>query len=201
MNIYHYDAATGCLLGPGVAERNQLDSAAPLLPAYATTAPSPVTGERECARYLGSDGLVPSSWLDGEWVVHPDWRGVPLWNTTDGSPIKITEPNITPDHQCATPKPYPGRGYVWQDEKWHADPDLLHQLAEQMAADQRTQQLSVANQQIAIIAPAVEGGYAKPEHTQLLADWQRYRYELTQVPAQTGWPETPQWPTEPDKVI
>lgn len=61
--------------------------------------------------------------------------------------------------------------------------------------------VQIANQQIAIIAPAVDGGYAKPEHAQLLADWQRYRYELTQVPEQTGWPETPQWPAEPDKII
>jgi len=61
--------------------------------------------------------------------------------------------------------------------------------------------MALANQQIAIIKPAVDGGYAKPEHTQLLADWQRCRYELTLVPEQPGWPEKPQWPTEPDKVI
>lgn len=61
--------------------------------------------------------------------------------------------------------------------------------------------LSCAEQQIAIIKPAVDGGYAKPEHTQLLADWQRCRYELTLVPVQAGWPESPQWPAEPDKVI
>lgn len=60
--------------------------------------------------------------------------------------------------------------------------------------------MAVANQQIAIIKPAVDGGYAKPEHTQLLADWQRCRYELTLVPEQPGWPEQPQWPTEPEKV-
>lgn len=61
--------------------------------------------------------------------------------------------------------------------------------------------MALANQQIAILTPAVDGGYAKPEHTQLLADWQRCRYELTLVTEQRGWPESPQWPTEPDKVI
>ncbi|MBS4688582.1 tail assembly chaperone [Aeromonas sobria] len=60
---------------------------------------------------------------------------------------------------------------------------------------------AIAVAQIELIKPAVDGGYAKPEHTQLLADWQRYRYELTQVPAQPGWPESSQWPTEPEKVI
>lgn len=70
-----------------------------------------------------------------------------------------------------------------------------------MAEQEQFARMATANKQIAIIAPAVEGGYAKPEHTQLLADWQRYRYELTLVPEQTGWPESPQWPTEPEKVI
>lgn len=60
---------------------------------------------------------------------------------------------------------------------------------------------AVAVAQIELIKPAVDGGYAKPEHSQLLADWQRYRYKLTLVPEQTGWPESPQWPTEPEKVI
>lgn len=68
-------------------------------------------------------------------------------------------------------------------------------MAEQAA------RITTATQQIAIIKPAVDGGYAKPEHTQLLADWQRYRYELTLVPEQAGWPESPQWPAEPNKVI
>lgn len=71
----------------------------------------------------------------------------------------------------------------------------------ELALTELSRRVSVANQQIAILKPAVDGGYAKPEHTQLLADWQRCRYELTQVPEQAGWPESPQWPTEPDKVI
>lgn len=61
--------------------------------------------------------------------------------------------------------------------------------------------LAVAVAQIELIKPAVDGGYAKPGHTQLLADWQRCRYELTLVPEKPGWPEKPQWPTEPEKVI
>ncbi len=61
--------------------------------------------------------------------------------------------------------------------------------------------VSIANQQIAILAPAVEGGYAKPEHTKLLADWQRHRYDLALVPDQLGWPEMAQWPDEPKSAV
>lgn len=60
---------------------------------------------------------------------------------------------------------------------------------------------AVALTQIELIKPAVDGGYAKPEHTQLLADWQRYRYELTMVPEQAGWPGSPKWPEQPESII
>ncbi|MCX7129054.1 tail fiber assembly protein [Aeromonas sp.] len=69
------------------------------------------------------------------------------------------------------------------------------------ASAELSSRLMLANQQIAILQPAVDGGYAKPDHTQLLADWQRNRYELTLVPEQAGWPELPQWPDEPKSVI
>lgn len=71
----------------------------------------------------------------------------------------------------------------------------------EIAMAEQAARIATANQQIAIIKPAVDGGYAKPEHTQLLADWQRCRYELTLVPEQPGWPEKPQWPAAPEKVI
>lgn len=57
--------------------------------------------------------------------------------------------------------------------------------------------ITKADQQIAIIKPAVDGGYAKPEHTILLGDWQRYRYELMLVPEQSDWPVNVIWPEEP----
>lgn len=71
----------------------------------------------------------------------------------------------------------------------------------ELATAEQSARIATANQQIAILKPAVDGGYAKQEHTQLLADWQRCRYELTLVPEQAGWPESPQWPKEPEKVI
>ncbi|EKB14529.1 tail fiber assembly protein [Aeromonas veronii] len=79
--------------------------------------------------------------------------------------------------------------------------DPVPPSAHEIATAEQSACITTANQQIAIIKPAVDGGYAKPEHIQLLADWQRYRYELTLVPEQSGWPASPQWPTEPDKVI
>lgn len=89
----------------------------------------------------------------------------------------------------------------WNGHSWERDDEAEKQAALIVAQQEQLLRLTNASQQIAIIKPAVDGGYAKPEHSQLLADWQRYRYELTLVPEQTGWPESPQWPTEPEKVI
>ncbi|WP_139462131.1 phage tail assembly chaperone [Aeromonas veronii] len=69
--------------------------------------------------------------------------------------------------------------------------------AEEVALMEQSRRMSVATQQIAILKPAVDGDYAKPGHAQLLADWQRCRYELTLVPEQAGWPTNVNWPDAP----
>lgn len=71
------------------------------------------------------------------------------------------------------------------------------ELSEQELASRR----AIAGEQVSIIQPAVDGGYAKQEHVQLLSDWQRYRYELTMVAEKAGWPESPQWPSAPQTII
>lgn len=92
---------------------------------------------------------------------------------------------------------------VWDETSgaWVKDDKAEQQATIIIAQQEQSLRLNNASQQIAIIKPAVDGGYAKPEHTQLLADWQRCRYELTLVPEQPGWPAEPQWPPEPEKVI
>lgn len=195
--IYHYDGLTGCPLAVGVADSNPLDPDSPLLPAYATLIPPPVTGTHECARYLTPEGSVSAHHADGEWAVQPDWRDVPLWSIEDGSAMEITKPNVTPGARGATVVPYPGPGYVWRDEQWQEDPVLQHALAEQAAEQELANRQTEATAEIERIQPAVVGGYAKTADADALPLWQRYRYELPDVRAQGGWPESPQWPLRP----
>lgn len=201
MEIYHYSAITGQLHATGWADKNPLDHEKPLLPAYSTNVPPPQIGEFECARYITASGHAPAHHADGEWVVHPDWRGVMLWSTENGRVVVITEPNVTPDERRATTVPCPGPGYVWRDGQWHADPDLQYQLAERAAEQELTQRLVEASAEINRIQPAVDGGYAKPADVELLPQWQRYLYELPDVRGQEGWPESPQWPKKPGAVV
>lgn len=195
--IYHYDGMTGLPLHQGVADENPLDPDSPLMPAYSTKTKWPTTSAFECARYLTPDGRVPAHYADGEWVVQPDWRDARLWSTEDGREITITAPNVTPDAVNATAVPYPGPGHVWRDSQWQEDPELKYQLAEQAAEQELTRRQAVATAEINRIKPAVDGGYAKQEDIELLPKLQRYLYELPDVRTQPGWPENPQWITEP----
>ncbi len=197
MIIYHIDAITGCLLDIGMADANPLSPQSPLLPAYATPTPAPITSEFECARYLTLSGHVPAHHADGDWVIQPDWREVTLWSTADGSEVVITEPNVTPDERGATDLPYPGPGYVWRDGLWQADPVLQHALAEQAAEQELAIRQVEARTEINRIQPAMEGGYVKPADAAALPQWQRYLYELPDVRSQPGWPEQPAWPPRP----
>lgn len=133
------------------------------------------------------------------WAQVPDYRGMTGYDTTTHQPIAITSLGPLQD-SCTLLAPSSPYDH-WNGQAWELDEEAEQQAKQEAAQTELAKRISIANQQIAILTPAVDGGYAKPEHTQLLADWQRCRYELTQVPEQAGWPESPQWPTEPDKVI
>ncbi|MBJ7590168.1 tail fiber assembly protein [Aeromonas veronii] len=199
--IYHYDGLTGLPLYQGVADANPLDPESPLMPAYSTQTKWPTTSALECARYLTPSGDVPAHHADGAWVIQPDWREARLWSIEDGREIEITEPNVTPADKNATVVPYPGPGYVWRDAQWQEDPALKYQLAEQAAERELANRQAKATAEINRIKPAVDGGYAKQEDVELLPKLQRYLYELPDVRTKPGWPESPQWPTEPEKLI
>lgn len=133
------------------------------------------------------------------WLEVEDHRGTTVYDTVTKASSDITELGPIPEGKTdlKPASPYD----KWSGAAWMKDEEAEQKAILGAAIGEQTRRIATANQQIVILTPAVEGGYAKPEHTQLLADWQRYRYELTLVPEQPGWPESPQWPTEPDKVI
>lgn len=133
------------------------------------------------------------------WQPVTDLRGVVVYDKSTGHPVIVNAiGDLLEKYTLLEPSsPY---------DKWTSDGWVKDKVSEQQAtlapakAEQSTR-LYTANQQVAIIKPAVDGGYAKPEHIKLLADWQRYCYELTLVPEQADWPYKPQWPEPPATVI
>jgi hypothetical protein len=142
--------------------------------------------------------IVRASTRD-RWQQVEDHRGTTVYDTVTKAGSDITELGPIPDGKTdqQPTSPYD----KWSGTAWVTNEDAEQQATLEASMGEQAKRIAMATQQIAILTPAVDGGYAKPEHTQLLADWQRCRYELTLVPEQPGWPESPQWPTEPDKVI
>ncbi|MFP7409872.1 tail fiber assembly protein [Aeromonas veronii] len=167
------------------------------------------TGLPGWARLTGPTSKAPAGfcWIlssdgaDNDWELTEDHRGKIAYKKTSAMAMEITLIGpIDPAFTLLAPVSIYDR---WNEDtqRWERDQEREQQAALATAQSEQSSRLASADHQIAIIKPAVDGGYAKPEHTQLLADWQRYRYELTLVPEQPGWPESPQWPTEPEKVI
>ncbi len=147
-----------------------------------------------------ADGFVWCRNVDdsGWWQVE-DLRGKLAYDKATRAATEITDLGSLPDtHTMLAPSsPYDH----WNGQAWVLDEAAEQQAKKEAAQTEQAKRIALANQQIAIIKPAVDGGYAKPEHTKLLADWQRYRYELTLAPEQPGWPDNPQWPDQPATVI
>lgn len=146
---------------------------------------------------LASDMVWVRS-TDG-WEQAEDHRGQLAYNIETRAASEIDELGPLPADQTLLPPSSPFDR--WSGQAWVKDDAAEQQARLDTAQAAQAARIASANQQIAVIKPAVDGGYAKPEHTQLLADWQRYRYELTLVPEQDGWPDRPQWPVEPSKVF
>lgn len=75
--------------------------------------------------------------------------------------------------------------------------DYIPPSISELNAVELANRLVESNQKISTIKPAVDGGYATEDDIAALPLWQRYRYGLTQVDKQPGWPESPQWPEKP----
>ncbi|MGL5815343.1 MAG: tail fiber assembly protein [Aeromonas sp.] len=181
----------------------------------------------ETKRWLGAHnefmsvgtGLAPNSYLDGpkgdsgdsyawcrdsddaDWCRVEDHCGKTAYGKATRAKMEITELGPIPDTHTLLAPISPFDSWNEQAQIWEPDSTAEQQAKLKAAKTEQSTRLANANQQIAILKPAVDGGYAKPEHKQLLADWQRCRYELTLVPEQLGWPAEPQWPAEPEKVI
>ncbi|MBK3431394.1 tail fiber assembly protein [Pseudomonas fluorescens] len=72
----------------------------------------------------------------------------------------------------------------------------LEELAAQ-AREKRDNLLSVAAIRIAPLQDAVDLGKANAAKKALLTKWKEYRVDLDDVPAQSGYPRSIQWPIEP----
>lgn len=142
----------------------------------------------------------------GSWLLVVDNTNATLYQIEDGAEYK---PTAEGDYNgygelpaWLTTYPRPTAQHTWVDGAWYADPADVA-LAESQAALAQAQatitgETSRASVIIDTIAPAVAGGYADEGDAAVLAAWQQYRYKLSKVAAQAGYPEVIDWPVAPD---
>lgn len=74
--------------------------------------------------------------FDGaKWVAKPDWRGVTLYKTTDGTVTAITQVNVTPASVSATDIAPPSPEHSWVNGTWAPDSIKLQAKFARIKAD------------------------------------------------------------------
>jgi hypothetical protein len=117
MNIYSYNSSTGEFVTQSQADESPLEPGVFLMPANATDIAPPSVAARQTVVFVS-----------GQWEVKPDYRGVALFSTVDGSQVSITEIGETPTEVGATELPRPSQAHAWLNGAWVADPLLQAEL-------------------------------------------------------------------------
>lgn len=199
MDIFSYHPITGELLGKGVADDNPLQPDDPIVPGYATPTAVPDAVEHRVRVYLDESGVPPQNWQTGSWTLVPDYRGVPLFRTTDGSAFElgVDYSGLGDLPPFLTDEPRPSPAHVWLNDEWTLDDALETQ---QLAAVAKAQQASLLAEADQLVAPLMDGfvlGELTPEDDARLKALSQYRKALRAVTAQPGFPRTIEWPVKP----
>ena len=172
MKIYHYDPATGELLGSSEAEPNPMEPGKHLVPAYATDQQPPAVAALQVAVFEA-----------GIWVLKEDHRSEQYYSKTDGTLFPITFFGAVPD--TLTKLPRPSSLYKWDAAvgAWAFDTELalsaIRAKRDGLLTESDWTQLSDS-----------------PLTDTIKLAWKTYRQELRDFPAICD-PANPVWPTEP----
>lgn len=122
--VYNFHPLTKCFVSETLADTSPLEPNVVLVPAFATTIKPPVTSARETAVFVGAS-----------WFVKPDWRGVTLYKTADGTVTAITQVNVTPASVSATDIAPPSPEHSWVNGAWAPDTLKLQAKFARLKAD------------------------------------------------------------------
>ena len=188
--VYNYRPDSGEYLDHADAEESPLEEGVVLVPAFATLQAPPDCAAHQCAVFDSSHQ---------QWKLVPDWRGVTLYSTADGS--RISAPlGKTPEQLAATELPRPGAVYVWQNGAWAVDA-ALQAAADKAAQDQEiTAALALAARQIVVLQDAVDLGIATADEEASYKAWRTYRVLVSRLKADAKYPAVT-LPPQPAVVV
>ncbi|EMX0849598.1 tail fiber assembly protein [Pluralibacter gergoviae] len=130
-------------------------------------------------------------WNGAEWHYVKDLRGLTVWNTTTKKASTIVELGPVADGYTRL---IPGPFDEWDGKAWVKNLALEAEHQQQQAESRKTELLSEASQQIAILSYAADSGQATNDEAAMLAKWQDYRLSLSRIDtanSDIAWPEKP----------
>lgn len=199
MEIYNYHPLTGEYLGTGVADDNPLVPEDPIVPGFATPISPPDWQEMRVRVYRGAAGNAPQNWQEGSWTLVPDYRGVALYRTADGSPFELGaeysgQGDLPP---FLTDEPRPTAAYVWLNDEWTLDEALETSQLTAAATAKRDLLLAQADSEMQPLIDSFFLGENTPEEDAKRLALSQYRKALRAVTGQAGFPRTINWPVKP----
>lgn len=187
MFIHHYDNATGQYISSRLADADPRNADRWLVPAFSTDLPIPDRARDQWPFFI-----------DGAWVLKPDYRGRVLYRIDDGTASEILAAGITPDDAGLTDKPRPSDQYVWRDGAWSIDPAIVSAQKRSEAMKLFEVLLGDARAANAGKADAYAAGVLSPFEQAMFKAWAAYQLDLVRVIESAGFPDDFSWPAKPD---
>ncbi|EDW3966552.1 tail fiber assembly protein [Salmonella enterica] len=118
------------------------------------------------------------------WEYLEDNRGDTVYSTENGKPSIVDYIGSVRNGYTSIP---PSTPYdKWNGSEWETDAKAQHEAAVAEAEQTKTALMAEATEVIAPLADAQAGGYIDDADVPRLAEWQRYRYQLTKLDTSTA---------------
>ena len=128
----------------------------------------------------------------------PDFRGKVLYRTDTGEQAEIVAPGIRPQDIGLTVDPRPSNDHVWKDGTWRLSAEQVAKRARDEAMATFNGKMEIARQANAGKADAYAAGLLSDVEIAVFKAWAAYQMDLVRVLSAPAFPESIDWPEEPD---
>ncbi|WP_204117375.1 phage tail protein [Paraburkholderia sp. C35] len=189
MMLYQFDPHSGQFVTARLADPDPLNANRWLVPAFCTEIPIP-----------DRPRLTWPFWVDGAWVLQPDYRTIPLYQQSNGDPAEILMAGITPAQAGLTDKPRPSDEYKFDGDDWGIDATVVAarlRAAKMAEFDVRMERARAANFGK---GDALISGVLSPGDRAVFQAWANYQMKCTAIIHAPEFPNVCDWPDEPDEA-
>ncbi|KVN83418.1 tail fiber assembly protein [Burkholderia ubonensis] len=190
MLVNQYDSITGQYLSSRLADPDPTNPKGWLIPAFSTDVPVPDRPRNTWPFFV-----------NGAWVLKPDYRAITLYSKATGTPTEITIVGIAPEDVGLTEIAPPSSEYKWQDGTgWVLDEAVVIANARAAAMATFDTLMAAARQKNYGKADAQAAGLLSPVEEAIFKAWAAYQWSLAKVVNAPDFPATTDWPALPDEA-